>query len=81
MPEATQPKPPTPARSPQEAIDAALQEWNGDITSKHTVVRYMKNHARDKGTAAWLKSESGPRSWHRPPLAQGAAADCPAYPE
>ena len=59
MPEATQPKPPTPARSPQEAIDAALQEWNGDITSKHTVVRYMKNHARDKGTAAWLKSEYG----------------------
>ncbi len=58
-PEATQPKPPVPARSPQEAIDAALQEWNGDITSKHSVVRYMKDHARDKGTAAWLKGEYG----------------------
>ena len=61
--EASQPEPPTPASapalSPQEAIDAALQEWNGDIASKHTVIRYMKDHARDKDTAAWLRREYG----------------------
>ncbi|MGM9600733.1 MAG: DEAD/DEAH box helicase, partial [Faecousia sp.] len=43
----------------QAAIDAALQEWNGDIRSKQAVVRYMKDHARDKNTAAWLKQEYG----------------------
>ena len=56
-----QPEPAKPARpmDTQAAIDAALQEWNGDIQSKHAVVRYMKDHARDKGTAAWLKQEYG----------------------
>ena len=43
----------------QAAIDAALQEWNGDIRSKQAVVHYMKDHARDKETAAWLKQEYG----------------------
>ena len=54
-----QSKPVKPARpvDTQAAIDAALQEWNGDIRSKQAVVRYMKDHARDKGTAAWLKQE------------------------
>ena len=44
---------------PQAALDAAIQEWNGDLSSKHAVVRYMKDHAREKGTAAWLKQEYG----------------------
>lgn len=33
----------------QAEIDAAIQEWNGNIESKHAVVRYMKDHAREKG--------------------------------
>ena len=35
-------------------IDRAIQDWNGRIESKHAVVRYMKDHAREKDTAAWL---------------------------
>ena len=38
-------------------IDRAIQEWNGKIESKHAVVRYMKDHAREKDTAAWLSHE------------------------
>ena len=38
-------------------IDKAIQDWNGKIESKHAVVRYMKNHAREKDTAAWLAHE------------------------
>ena len=41
----------------QADIDAAIQEWNGKIESKHAVVRYMKDHAREKDTAAWLRQE------------------------
>ena len=59
--ESTTQEAPIPVRpvDAQTAIDDALQEWNGDIQSKHAVVRYMKDHARDKGTAAWLKQEYG----------------------
>ena len=38
-------------------IDRAIQDWNGKIESKHAVVRYMKDHARKKDTAAWLAHE------------------------
>ena len=38
-------------------IDRAIQEWNGKIESKHAVVRYMKDYAREKDTAAWLAHE------------------------
>ena len=38
-------------------IDRAIQEWNGRIESKHAVVRYMRDHAREKDTAAWLARE------------------------
>ena len=38
-------------------IDRAIQDWNGRIESKHAVVRYMKDHAREKDTAAWLAHE------------------------
>ena len=38
-------------------IDRAIQAWNGKIESKHAVVRYMKDHAREKDTAAWLTHE------------------------
>ena len=38
-------------------IDRAIQGWNGKIESKHAVVRYMKDHAREKDTAAWLAHE------------------------
>lgn len=40
-------------------IDAALQEWNGNIESKRAVFEYMRGHARDKDTAAFLRAEYG----------------------
>ena len=43
----------------QDDIDEALRAWNGDIKSKHAVVRYMREHARDKDTAVWLSREYG----------------------
>jgi len=43
----------------QADIDAALQEWNGDIESKHAVAEYMREHARDKDTAVFLRAEYG----------------------
>jgi len=43
----------------QDDIDDALRSWNGDIASKRAVVRYMKDHARDRDTAAWLANEYG----------------------
>ena len=50
---------PSPYKVTQEDIDAALQQWNSRIESKHAVVRYMKAHARDRDTAAWLAAEYG----------------------
>lgn len=44
---------------PQAAIDEALREWNGDPESKRRVAAYMEAHARDKGTAAFLRAEYG----------------------
>ena len=38
-------------------IDKAIQDWNGKIESKHAVVRYMKDHARERDTAVWLAHE------------------------
>ena len=38
-------------------IDKAIQSWNGKIESKHAVVRFMRDHAREKDTAAWLAHE------------------------
>ena len=38
----------------QDDIDDAIRAWNGDIQSKHAVVRYMEQHGREKDTAAWL---------------------------
>ena len=38
-------------------IDKAIQNWNGNIESKHTVVRYMEKHGREKDAAAWLAHE------------------------
>ena len=43
----------------QEDIDTALCAWNGSIESKHAVIRYMQDHAREKDTAAWLAQEYG----------------------
>ena len=41
----------------QDDIDDAIRVWNGDIQSKHAVVRYMEKHGREKDTAAWLAHE------------------------
>ena len=38
-------------------IDKAIQNWNGNIESKHTVVRYMEKHGREKDATAWLAHE------------------------
>ena len=43
----------------QDDIDDALRAWNGNIGSKHAVVRYMEQHGREKETAAWLAHEYG----------------------
>ena len=43
----------------QDDIDDALRAWNGNIESKHAVVRYMQQHGREKETAAWLAHEYG----------------------
>ena len=43
----------------QDDIDDAICAWNGDIQSKHAVVRYMEQHGREKDTAAWLAQEYG----------------------
>ena len=56
--------PPIPAPAPardatQEDIDAALRNWNGDMDSRQRVQQYMTDHAREKDTAAWLRTEYG----------------------
>ena len=43
----------------QSDIDRALQNWNGSIDSKRSVVRYMEAHSRERDTAAWLAHEYG----------------------
>ena len=57
---------PSPYKVTQADIDAALQQWNGRIESKHAVVRYMKAHARDRNTAAWLAREYGLKDTSKP---------------
>ena len=59
----------------QADIDAAIQEWNGKIESKHAVVRYMKDHAREKDTAAWLRQEYGDDLPALPVTVDSAAGD------
>ena len=61
----------------QAEIDAAIQEWNGNIESRHAVVRYMKDHAREKDTAAWLRQEYGDDLPALPVTVDGAAGDVP----
>ena len=56
----------SPYKVTQKDIDAALQQWNGRIESKHAVVRYMKAHARDRDTAAWLAREYGLKDTSKP---------------
>lgn len=56
----------SPYKVTQADIDAALQSWNGRIESKHAVVRYMKAHARDRDTAAWLAREYGLKDTSKP---------------
>lgn len=55
------PEAPTPAPPKREItqadIDRAIQAWNGNIQSKHAVVRYMEMHGREKQTAEWLAME------------------------
>ena len=43
----------------QDDIDDAIRAWNGSPDSKRAVVRYMKGHARERNTAAWLSREYG----------------------
>ena len=75
-PEGLGPTQPTRAVT-QADIDAAIQEWNGSIESKHAVVRYMKEHGREKGTAAWLRQEYGADRPASPVTGEGAAGDAP----
>ncbi len=66
-----------PREITQADIDAALQEWNGDIASKRRVQQYMTDHARDRGTAEWLKNEYGDGLPAFPVTVEGAATDLP----
>ena len=67
---------PTPAREITQAdIDAALQEWNGDMDSKRRVQRYMTDHGREKDTEDWLRGEYGDDLPSFPVTVEGAAAD------
>ena len=78
VPEPAPPAPSAPRRALTQAdIDAAIQEWNGSIESKHAVVRHMKDRARDKDTAAWLRQEYGDALPAFPVTADGAAGDVP----
>ena len=79
VPEAAIPIPsPTPRREITQAdIDAALQEWNGDMGSKRRVQRYMTDHARDRGTAEWLKNEYGENFPAYPIHGEGTGTDLP----
>ncbi len=61
----------------ETAIDEALQEWNGDIKSKHTVVRYMREHAYDEETADFLRAEYGDDLPAFPVTEEGVALDLP----
>ena len=57
----TEPEQPAPIlrrEITQDDIDDALRAWNGNIESKHAVIRYMEKHGREKDTAAWLSRES-----------------------
>ena len=83
---------PSPYKVTQADIDAALQQWNGRIESKHAVVRYMNAHARDRDTAAWLAREYGlydveirtlrfDEPEHDPPSAEPAEPEPPAMSE
>ncbi len=74
--------PPIPATMPPREItpadiDAALQKWNGNMDSKRRVQQYMADHARDRGTAEWLKNEYGDDLPAFPVTVEGAAADLP----
>ena len=52
-----------PERRIEESdIEDALRAWNGRLESKQAVVRYMEDHARERGTAAWLSAEYGGKS-------------------
>ena len=79
VPGATPPIPATipPREITQADIDAALQEWNGDIASKRRVQQYMTGHARDRDTAEWLKNEYGDSLPAFPVTVEGAATDLP----
>ncbi len=60
---------------PQAAIDEALRDWNGDPESKRRVAAHMEAHARDKGTATFLRAEYGDDLPAFP--VTGAATDLP----
>ncbi|MDL2234650.1 hypothetical protein LJC07_00660 [Christensenellaceae bacterium OttesenSCG-928-L17] len=66
-----------PRAMTQNDIDAAIQAWNGDIKSKHTVVRYMKDHARNRDTATFLQNEYGGDLAAFPVTVDGVTHDVP----
>ena len=73
-------QPPTPALHrdlTQADIDQAILEWNGDPGSKQAVARYMEQHGRERGTAAWLRKEYGDDLPTFPVTVDGAAGDIP----
>ena len=69
--------PAAPRSITQDDIDVAIQAWNGDIASKHTVHRHMDAHARDRATADFLRSEYGGDLAAFPVSVDGVAHEVP----
>ena len=66
----------SPRKIAQDDIDEALRAWNGSMDSKRAVVRYMREHGRERGTAAWLRHEyDGDDLPAFPVTVEGAAGD------
>ncbi len=53
------PAPVSERRIEDADIEEALRAWNGRLESKQAVARYMEDHGRERGTAAWLSAEYG----------------------
>ncbi len=72
QPEQEAPPAPEPAHAPpagkltQEDIDRQLRTMFPDIETKRAVVRYMKEHGREKETAAWLAAQYDGRGVSQP---------------
>lgn len=69
---------PSPYKVTQEDIDDALRQWNGDIKSKHAVVRYMEQHGRDIHVS---DEDVAQHRWHEPEETVAEAPEAASPPQ